>query len=373
MKMTGMIFSNIYDSCFGELTRHRTLASLPFGGRYRLIDFVLSNMSNSGIVEIGIVTKYNYQSLMDHLGSCEEWDLNRKNNGRVFILPPYGTGQTNVYEGKLQALEGAKRFIERCQSDYVLLCDCNVICNIDYDLVLKEHIKSEAEVTVIAHRVGKHPENHLAKFVVTPTESGEVADLFTNATYGEQDLCGLGMFIINKELLLREVAKGVSHGRFHLEQDLIQRNFLEGTLKVNLYEFKHKVLMCNDVSSYFKNSLALLDEQARQEIFSLENPIYTKVRDDVPSVYDPSAEVTTSLIADGCRIQGQVIGSVLFRNVLVEQGARVENSIVMQGSVIRSGAMIKNVILDKSVEVTQTQTLVGSPDIPMIVQKGYKV
>lgn len=372
MKMTGIIFSNIYDSYLGELTRNRTIASLPFGGRYRLIDFVLSNMSNSGIVEVGIITKYNYQSLMDHLGSCEEWDLNRK-NGHVFILPPYGTGQTGVYKGKLEALAGARVFIERTNAKHILLCDSNVICNIDYGVVLKHHVQSGADITMIGYRPGAHPENQLAKFVMRQHADGDVTDIVLNTIYAPNDLCGMGMFIVNYDVLLQEVTQAVSHGRFYLERDFIQKRFIDGTLSVNAYEFKRTVLMTHDVTSYFKNNLKLLEEQVRQGIFSQGSPIYTKVRDEAPTWYGDDAAAGHSLIADGCKIEGTVLDSVLFRNVFVQKGAHVENSVIMQGSVICAGAVLRNVILDKNVEITEGQTLIGSPDIPMIVQKGYKV
>lgn len=372
MNMTGIIFSNIYDSYLGELTKHRTLASLPFGGRYRLIDFVLSNMSNSGVINAGIITKYNYQSLMDHLGSCEEWDMNRK-NGRVFILPPFGTGQTNVYQGKLEALYGALTFLRHTKEKYVLLTDSNIICNIDYELVLKDHIKSGAQITVVAHHNDPGEEDDLAKFVLTQDDDGNVTDIAINHSYDEKSLCGMGMFIIEKDLLIQEVAEAVAHGRYHLERDFVQRRFLAGELTVNVYEFKRQVLRNRDIRSYFRNNLRLLDESVRRDIFTPQNPIYTKVRDEVPTYYDKEANVNECLIADGCHIEGSASNSVIFRNVMIEKGATVENSVVMQGTVIRSSACVKNAILDKDVEITEGQTLIGADNSPVIIRKGSRI
>ena len=144
MKLMGIVFSNIYDELLGEITRNRTLASVPFGGRYRLIDFVLSNMVHSGISNVGVITKSNYQSLMDHIGKGKEWDLDRKRDG-LFILPPFAAGQSNVYKGKLEVLHGAITYLNRSVETYVVLSDSNAICSIDYTDVLKKHIDSAAD------------------------------------------------------------------------------------------------------------------------------------------------------------------------------------------------------------------------------------
>ena len=152
MDMMGIIFSNIYDNNMGELTRERTSASIPFGGRYRQIDFILSNMANSGIRDIGIITKYNYQSLMDHLGNCDEWDL--KLGDGVRFLPPYATGHTGAYRGKLEALQTALPVLERNDSDYVVLADTTVLCTINFLEVLEKHVESGCDITVVS-KAGK--------------------------------------------------------------------------------------------------------------------------------------------------------------------------------------------------------------------------
>ncbi len=369
MNMTGIIFSNIYDAYMGHLTKYRTLASVPFGGRYRLIDFVLSNMSNSGFNNVGIITKYNYQSLIDHLGSCEEWDMSRKNS-KVFILPPFGTGQTNVYQGKLEALYGAIAFLKRTKEKYILMSDCNVICNIDYELVLKEHLRSGAQITVVANREEPDNDDEIRDFVISVDDDNMVTDIAIKHSFTKENLCGMGMFLIEKNLLLHVVEEAVSHGRYHFERDFVQREFLEGSLSVNVYEFKGSVLRNRDVPSYFMNNCRMLQEDVRRDIFDPQNPIYTKVRDEVPTYYDHDCVVKDSLIADGCRIQGTVTDSIIFRNVVVEKGAVVDHCVVMQGTVIHAGANIKYTILDKDAQITEGRTLAGSERAPVIIQKG---
>lgn len=373
MKMVGIIFSNIYDQALGDLTKHRTLASLPFGGRYRLIDFILSNMANSNMETIGIITKYNYQSLMDHLGSCGEWDLNRK-NGRVFILPPFGTGQTSVYQGKLEALQGALPYLKKAKGSHVLLSGSHILCNIDYENVLKSHVKSGAKVTAVANRscTSEITGGEIEELILTEKD-GIATDIAISHKYEKSDLISMGMYILDKQYLISIVEDSVAHGFFHFEKDFLQKYFMDKEIDINVYEFKKTVLRNTDIPSYFANHQKLLDASVRNDIFDSQNPIYTKVRDEVPSFYDENAIVNNCLLADGCRIMGTVENSVLSRNVIVEAGAVVKNSIIMQGTVVHSGANIEYAIIDKDATITEDRTLVGAATAPIIIQKGEKI
>ena len=148
MEAMGIIFSNIYDSSMGELTGHRTSAAIPFAGRYRQVDFALSNMSNAYIKHIAIITKYNYESLMNHIGSCAEWDMVLEDTG-VVLLPPYATGHTGVYRGKLEAMYTALPVLEKAKQDYVVLTDTSVMAAVDYLEAISSHAESGCDLTVI--------------------------------------------------------------------------------------------------------------------------------------------------------------------------------------------------------------------------------
>ena len=371
MKMVGIIFSNIYDATMGELTKHRTVASLPFGGRYRQIDFVLSNMVNSNISSVGIITKYNYQSLMDHLGSCSEWDMNRKNGG-VFILPPFGTGVTNIYKGKIEALYGAVSFLEKGNAEYVIMSDSTVLCNIDYEDVLQQHIRSGADVTVICNHE-KPNDSELHDLVLEVDKQGNVSDLAIGCKCTEDSYVGMGMYIISRQLLLDIIKDSVAHGLYHFERDYLQRQFMKNKIKIGVFHFAKTVLRNKDVTAYFHNSLKLMDERVRNEIFCENAPIYTKVRDEVPTYYGDDSEVNDCLIADGCRIEGTVENSVIFRDVTIEKDCHVKNCIIMQGTIISKGSNLEYAILDKDIVVTENRTLIGAETTPIIINKGEKV
>ncbi|MBQ9545271.1 MAG: glucose-1-phosphate adenylyltransferase subunit GlgD [Clostridia bacterium] len=371
MKAMGIIFSNIYDSSLGELTNVRTVASLPFGGRYRQIDFVLSNMSNSGIYNVGIITKYNYRSLMDHLGNCADWDLNRKNEGVVF-LPPFASGNTGVYKGKLEALYSAVHFINNPDYDLVVVCDSTILCNVDFRKAMKKHVQSGSDVTVVVNR---EPEklHHAHPLVLKTDRRGKVTEMMIDAPVRPGTCVGMGMFIFNRALLIEALRDTYSRGLVHLERDYLQKRFNEGALKISTYHFDGVVLRNEDVRSYYANNMALLDADIRAGLFKRESPIYTKVRDEAPTYYGRGSEVSDCVIADGCAIFGSVKNSVLFRGVSVSRGSKIRGCIVMQGTTIGKCADLECVILDKNVTVTDGAVLKGTPEHPVIVQKGETV
>ncbi len=367
MKVMGIIFSNIYDSSLGELTNHRTVASLPFGGRYRQIDFALSNMSNSGIYNIGIITKYNYRSLMDHLGTCSAWDLNRKNEGVVF-LPPFAEGNTGtVYKGKLEALYSAIHFIGNTNYDYVVVCDSTVLCNINFNDVIKHHIKSKNDVTVVSKL---KTSDKKCPLVMKANNDGRVTEMMIDSYSGNDDYVGMGMFVISRSMLVDAINDSYSRGYVHFERDYLQRKFNKNDINIGVYQFDGVVLFNGDIESYYNNNMALLNKEIRDGIFLKDTPIYTKVRDEHPTYYEEGSKVSNCIIADGCVMRGKVEDSVLFREVTLEKDAYIKSSIIMQGTKIGAGAKLEYVILDKNVTVTEGASLKGTSKHPVIIKKG---
>jgi glucose-1-phosphate adenylyltransferase len=364
----GIIFSNVHDDKIRELTEKRTMGSVPFGGRYRLIDFPLSNMVNSGINKVGVITKKNYQSLMDHLGSGKAWDLSRKREGLV-MLPPFGNEST-VPNSRIESLYSIKNFLHNSHEEYVLLTDCDVVCNIDYADVIYKHTKNKADITVV-YRFGKLPKKICDPTVYTLDPDGRVQDMLINPNTDSECNYGLSMMLINRHILMKIVDDCVSRNLYSFKRDFLQRNVLN--LRIYGYEFQGLTQTICSMNSYFNANMSLMLPTVRKELFNPIRPIYTKVRDDMPARYGLGSSAANSLIADGCVIEGTVKNSVLFRGVHVGKGTKIENCVIMQDSVIGSDCHMKYVVMDKDVIIKNERSLLGFKSYPVFISKGSVV
>lgn len=363
----GIVFSSAYDNNIREMTNIRTMGSIPFAGRYRLIDFVLSNMVNCGISKVGIITKNNYRSLMDHLGSGKAWDLSRKNEGMT-ILPPFNFGSNGVFTSRIQALSNVMSYISQSNKDYVVLSDCNVVCNIDYSELLKFHEDSSADIT-IAYKKGFVPKTS-DRMVLTCDSLGKVKEISINPATDKVEPYSLNIIVISRVLLERLINDAASSDAELFERDIIQKNVK--SLRIFGYEVKEYAKTIDSLQSYYDINLALVSGDYK-ELFNRERPVYTKVRDNMPTTYGLSSDVKGSLIADGCIIKGTVENSILFRGVTVEEGAVIKNSIVMQGTFVGQNAKVNYAILDKGVFVKPAIELSGAQTYPLYVGKNITV
>ena len=367
MDVLGIIFANIYDSSLGQLTNKRTMASLPFGGRYRHIDFPLSNMSNSGINHVGIITKYNYQSLVNHVGSGMEWDMNL-GEGLEF-LTPFSMGHSGTYRGKLEAVNSAMKFLRQRDEEYVVLADSNVLCTIDYTKVLEAHIASGCDVTVVTKDGIANGKKKLDLAIKTD-ESGKIVDMAVDYVAEAGYKASTGIYIMKREMLMEAAKESTSRNRYRMERDFILRAFDEGRITMNIYEFQNVVLFMESPTEYYQNNLALLKPEIRRSLFRSTHSVYTRVRHEVPAYFSGSAKVDNSIVADGCVVEGDVEDSVIFRGVKVQPGAELKQVVALQDCVIGEGAHIECAVLDKDVVVRPGAMLIGTYEHPIIISKG---
>ena len=374
MKMTGIIFSEMYIDALNSLTQDRNMAAIPFGGRYRLVDFVLSNMVNSGILNVGVLVKQHYHSLMDHLSNSQEWDLNRKNGG-LQLLPPFATedAHTGGSRGKLDELRNALDYLETIASaPYVLLADAYVLCNIDYRAALEEHIASGCDITMFATKVTKPSQDEYAS--VMQADSNHKMTSYALAYSAKPgDYASMGHMIISRDLLINVIKDYTARGIYDFLRDFIQHEFNRGRLSVNIYEVNSTVLRIRNVNDYFQSSLAILDDDVAASLFRGDRPIHTRVTDEVPAYYGLECQVNHCVIADGCFVEGSVENCVLSRGVKVGKGAKLKNCIIMQGSVVGENACLENVIVDKWVTISDGAQLKGLDSNPVVIRKGVTV
>ena len=366
----GLVFANMHDTTLGDMTKNRTMGSVMFGGRYRLIDFPLSNMVNSGISEVGVITKSNYQSLLDHLGSAREWDLARKKGG-LYILPPFGNVESTLYRGRIEALYGAMSFIKHSRAKYVILSDCDVVTNIDYKPIVAAHIESGADITAVAHTGVYSSEDIKTSTVFNVDADKNVTSVLINPDISGTCTTSLNVFVMSMDFLIETVNDAMARGNVSFERNILQEKCRE--LKIKIYEYDNYFSKLNSPESYFKSNMALLEPENARKLFVPKRSIYTKVSDNAPVKYDLDRKVSNSLIADGCIIEGEVENSVLFRGVKVGKGAKVKNCILMQGTVVGDNAELNYLITDKNVSICENHILTSSPQYPMYVGKGASV
>lgn len=367
--MMGIIFAENSEAGMGELTTIRSLAAVPFGGRYRIIDFILSNMVNSSIINVGITTPYNYQSLSDHLGTGKPWDIDRKSNG-LFVLPPKDTPEAGEIHGDIDTLIGINHYLAKSAQSYVAATDCKTLCNINFSDVLKFHLEKEADITMVYTDVENLSSKELSTRILIDTDaSGRVTDINVHPMHQKTNHSYMHMFIISKTLLMELAGDAYAHNKHYIPKDILLPNL--NKLKIMGYRFDGYCRQIDNIKSFFDTNLELLNKPVRDELFGLTSdmPIYTKVKDTVPTKYGSSANVSNSFIADGCVIEGTVKNSILFRGVHISKGSTVENCIMMQNSQVMDNCLLENVIFDKEVILRSGKKLVGQDTYPMVIGK----
>ena len=355
---------NLYEDETGleMLTRRRPLAALPYAGRYRLIDFTLSNLVNAGVRTVGVLVRDKYRSLIDHLRSGKEWDLARKRDG-LYILPPAETDEgpcRNDLDNFLFNLD----YIFAAAEDFVIICGSRTVCNLSVEEAFQYHLSVEADVTIIGR---DWPDDGVGPCLSTD-DGGRVVGVCDTGDSLPYDLQPLGFTILSKSLMAELVREHVRQGSCDFFTDCVLKNI--DRLKV--YAFRHTgyAARMDSVAGYFQHQLELLSPQVWQELFFRYGNIFTKVKDEAPVKYSDQACVTNSLVANGCIIEGTVENSILFRSVMVEKGAVIRNSIVVQNSRVGANARLTHVLCDKDVQITAGRCLSGVAGSPFVVEKG---
>lgn len=371
----GIIFPNSYDDLVPELVADRLMASIPFAGRYRMIDFILSSMVNCGIDNVSVIVRKNYHSLLDHLGSGREWDLTRKNGG-LNIVPPFAEKNIKVYSGRVEALASILGFLKSQKEKYVVMSDTNIAVNFDFGVFLEDHIASGADVT-IAYTEEELPQSALeagtdikSLYYTLDLENKRVNNIKINSKATGAQNFSMNIYAIERELLIDQISQAFVRGYVFYERDILSPHLV--TLNVQGYKYEGYCARITDMRSYFMENMKLLDDENLDALFE-NGQIYTKIRDDNPTRYINGAVAKNVMAADGCVIEGDVENCILFRGVKIAKGARVRNCVLMQDTVVEEGAKLEYVITDKNVVITENQEVKGTDTFQVFVEKGKKV
>ena len=368
---SALIFSDTYGSEPIEITKERTLASIPFAGRFRTVDFVLSSLVNADVSNVAVITKRNYASLEDHLGSGAHWDLDHRNS-RLRILSPFFKTKNNneafMARGRLDALRSVQVYIKSIKEEYVVLTNGNLIANVDFDAVFSSHIQSGADITVV---YGDTVSTSSRDIILDMDASGRVNEVTYSDGKGECNNVSLNVYVLKRDFLLDIISKADAYDYYNFENHVL----IPGAKEMKIIGYKHEgyARIIRSVADYYDTSMEMLSRDVRGEVFNPDRPVITRPMDSVPVLYEYNAKIENSLIADGCRVDGTVKNSVIFRNVVIETGAVVENCIIMQNCVIGRDSVLKSVVSDKNTVISSNKQLIGDEKYPYVISKGQNI
>lgn len=367
-----LIYTGDANPLMRELTLSRSVAAVPFGGRYRCIDFVLSNIVNSGIDNVGVIMQKNYHSLMDHIGSGKEWDLSRKHDG-MFILPPFMTkSNEGQFRGDIDAIHAVITYIRRSPQKYVLFTGSHTIFNTTFEKMLQQHVETGADITIMYNIDPKfNPEDQNRDLRLIMREDGRVTEMEWNPYRPRTNARSCDAMIMEKKMLEYLIEEAYARGDYDFTRDILQR--LCGTLKIYGWRYDGYVARLDSINTYYKCSMDMLNVAYARDLYNHDHPIVTKVKDQISAKYGPNADVSNSMLADGCNIDGTVSDSILFRSVTVAEGAKVTNSILLQGTSVGAGAVLDHVICDKNCVIRPGRSLIGYENFPIVLKKGQTV
>lgn len=360
--LAGIIFANVGETNMSELTSKRTMASVPFCGKYRLVDFPLSNMSNSGINNVAIATKSNFHSLADHVGSGIAWDLSKRHSG-LTILSPY---KDHSFNHRIEIIHHLAGYFEHLKEEYILVTNSNCVANIDYQKMFEQHLLTNADITLM-YKEMEIPKKATAPLVMQTDDEGRITKLLVAPTTEGKVKLSTSSMIIKKDLLIKLAHECMSSNELDFRKNLLQDNLYK--LNMQGYRFKGHVSLIYSREDYFAENMKFMDKAIRNEVFNPSRPIYTKVRDDAPSRYGLKSRVKASLVAQGCIIEGEVENSIISKGVYIGEGAKIKDCIIMQDTKIGKDAVLNNVIVDKDVIISDNQSLKGTDNYPIYIAK----
>jgi glucose-1-phosphate adenylyltransferase len=370
-KILGIINLSASTEKLKSLTEIRTVGSIPIAGRYRVIDFILSNMVNSGISNIAICTQGKSRSLYDHVGSGKYWDLDRKKEGLSYFHPETFNFERQFRTGDLETFKDMIGFVKSAKQPYVLITKSYMLAQIDYKKMLKNHEESDADITILYKRMNDYVRRFVDCDTLNIDEDNKVISVGKNLGKKKYYNVSMEMYMMKKEKFVEIIEEAIQRG----DVDSLKAALLKqvNRSKVKAYSHEGYLACINSVQNFYRSNMDFLNPEIQSEMFSEDGLVYTKIKDEPSTFYGEDSYTNNSLISSGCIIEGVVENSVLSRGVHVKKGAIVRNSVVMQNSIIEETANINYMILDKNVQVSEKRVFNGDQDHPFVITKNTRV
>ena len=349
---------------------YRPISAFSFLGRYRLVDFPISNLSNSGVNQIKVFVKTNPRSLLEHLGTGRHYNINSK-RGKLHILPAKNMDENDFYSNDINSYMYNMQAIENVNVPYVILAPSHMVYRQDYSDLLDIHIESGADITMLYQNVDNAKETFINCDTLELNKQKGVLAIGKNRGNAKTRTISLETYIMSKELFMELVCKAANISSLYWFRDIVNDECAE--LDIRGVAHRGFVACINDFKSYYKANTDLLDYDKAMDLFTADWPIYTRTNDSCPTQYSAGVNVSTSMVSNGCIVEGDIENSVIGRGVVVKEGAVVKNCVILPGAVIGENVRIENVVVDKQAKITRKKELLGLPDQPLYVKRNDKI
>lgn len=348
------------------LQNYRPIGAFSFLGRYRVIDFSISNLSNSGIDRIQVFAGKKPRSLVEHIGTGRHYNINSK-SGNLQVLFPEAGMQNDLYNTDISAYMENIDYIENRHHPYVVIVPSYMIYQADYSEVLKAHIESEADVTLMYHGVDNAKEAYLNCNVLNLNKQKGVLGIEANHGNAKNRNIFMETYVMKRDLLVELIHKAKKRSSMYTLMDIVNEEC--ENLDVRGVSHKGYFASITDFKSYYDANMSLIQYKEAQTLFQDEWPIYTRTNDSCPTRYFASASVKSSVVSNGCLIEGSVENSIIGRGCIIKKGATVRNSVLLANSVIGEGITVENQVVDKRAKLIHVNEVISQPDQPGYIQR----
>lgn len=369
MRALGIILAGGKNERLKELTYNRALAAMPIAGSYRAIDFSLSNMTNSGINKVAVVTQYNSRSLIEHLSSSKWWDFGRKQGG-LFLFTPYITRDNSMwYRGTADAIHQNITYLKDSHEPYVIIAQGDFVGKIDYNDVLAYHISKRADITILCKEV---VDENLSRFGhVSVDENNRITQFEEKPIDPSGNLVSCGIYVIRRRLLIEMIEASAKEERYDFVNDILIRHRKQKQIVAYIHAGYWRSIAALD--SYYKANMDFLKKELRDIFFKEMPSILSKVEDEPPAKFNQGTQVSNSLCSSGCIVNGIVEDSLLFRKVFVGKNTVIKNSLILDGTYIGENCIIENCIVDSQSTINDGSVYRSETDEPQIVVKKLDI
>ena len=370
MRAVGIILAGGNNSKMQELSRKRAIGAMPMAGSYRAIDFALSNMTNSHIQKVAVLTQYNAWSLNEHLSSSKWWDFGRKQGG-LFVFTPSITSDNGFwYRGTADAIGQNIAFLKKSHEPYVIIASADAIYKMDYNKVLERHVETGADITIVCKEV--EPGTDVSAYgVVTTDNVGRVTEFEEKPLDSTNNLISTGIYVIRRRLLIQLIEQCISEDRYDFVNDIIIRN--KSSKRIFVYKMDSYWKNISSVMNYYNTNMDFLKPEVRDFFFKQYPDVYSKVEDLPPAKYNPGALVKNSLISSGCIVNGNVEDSVVFKQAYIGNNCVIKNSIILNDVYIGDGAVIENCIIESHSTINPNEKLgEAGGEVKIINERNFR-